>query len=96
MAGSHDRAAERAAKKLGGSYDATDSPDVKGKGVRAEVKSKASEIPTAVDQLGKGSQKKYLVLPQSEIPEAQEKLKGSGIGILNYRARIVKRATTKK
>jgi len=55
MANSHDRAAKLVARKLRGRYNPQTSPDVKGKGGRAEVKSSASEIPEALRQLGGGS-----------------------------------------
>jgi hypothetical protein len=49
MASSHDRAAKLVAKKLGGSYNPRTSPDVKGRGGRAEVKLSVDEIPEALD-----------------------------------------------
>lgn len=92
----HDRAARLAAKKLGGKYDPTDSPDVK-KGVRgrAETKSRASEVLTALDQLGPRKGRAYVVLPKSEQKRAREQLQGTGIGLMDYmdyKGKITKRS----
>ena len=89
----HDRAARLAAKKLGGKYDPTDSPDVK-KGMRgrAEAKSRAREVPTALDQLGPRKGRAYVVLPKSEQEKAREQLQGTGIGLMDYKGKITKRS----
>lgn len=89
----HDRAARLAAKKLGGKYDPTDSPDVK-KGVRgrAEAKSRASEVSTALDQLGPRKGRAYVVLPKSEQEKARDQLQGTGIGLMDYKGKITKRS----
>ena len=92
MAKKHDRAARLTAKKLDGSYDPTDSPDVKGKLGRAEVKSTAYEISKAREQLSKRPGKAYVVLPKVEHGKARAKLEGSGIGIIDYKGKITKRS----
>ncbi|GAG78401.1 unnamed protein product [marine sediment metagenome] len=89
----HDRAARLAANKLGSKYDPTDSPDVKkGARGRAEAKSRASEVPTALDQLGPGKGRAYVVLPKSEHEKARERLLGTGIGLMDYTSKITKRS----
>jgi len=89
----HDRAARLAANKLGSKYDPTDSPDVKkGARGRAEAKSRASEVPTALDQLGPGKGRAYVVLPKSEHEKARERLQGTGIGLMDYTSKITKRS----
>lgn len=92
MAKKHDQAARVAAKKLGGQYDPTASPDVKGKQGRAEVKTRAPEIPKAKQQLGTRPGKAYVVLPKPEHGKARGKLRGSGVGIMDYKGNITKRS----
>lgn len=83
-----------AAKTLHTQYDPTRSPDMKGKHGRAEVKSSASEIPKAREQLGTRPGKAYVVLPKPEHGKAREKLQGSGIGLIDYKGNIAKRSTS--
>ena len=92
MSANHDRAAKSVAKRFGGKYDPKRSPDVKAPGRRIEVKSYATEIPKALKQLGNGSAtKKYVVLPKPEHGEAKRRLKGTGVGLVDYKGNIVKR-----
>ena len=78
---------------MGGEYDPTTSPDVKkGAHGRAEVKSRASEVLTALDQLGRGKGHAYIVLPKSEHEKAREQLQGTGIGLMDYKGKITKRS----
>jgi len=95
MAKSHDQAASRIAKTLGGKYRPSKSPDVKGKLGRAEVKSTAKEIPEALRQLGGGSGPPYIVLPKREHPEALRRLSGRKTGVMNYQGKIIKPSTRK-
>ena len=92
MAKNHERAAHLIAKKLGGDYNSKRSPDVRSREKRVEVKSYAAEIPKAMKQLGGGQKKKYVALPQREQAKAKEKLRGSGIGLMNHKGQITKRA----
>ena len=94
MAKKHDQAGRVVAKKLGGQYDPTASPDVKGKQGRAEVKTMASEIPKAKQQLGTRPGKAYVVLPKPEHGKARDRLRGSGVGLMNYKGEITKRSGT--
>jgi hypothetical protein len=96
MADSHDRAAKLVARKLGGRYNARTSPDVKGKGGRAEVKSSVSEIPEALRQLGGGSGSAFVVLPKPQHKKALERLAGLKTGVMDYRGNIIKPSTRKK
>ena len=64
MANSHDRTAKLVARKPCGRYNPQTSPDVKGKGGRAEVKSSADEIPEALRQLAGGSSPAFVVPPR--------------------------------
>lgn len=95
MAKSHDRAARRIAKILKGRYVPGKSPDVKGKFGRAEVKSKANEIPEALRQLGGGSGDAYIGLPKPEHPEALRRLRGRKTGLMNYQGKTIKPSTRK-
>jgi len=97
MAKSHDRAARLTAKKLGAEYDPKRSPDIRGREYRAETKSRASEIPKAIRQLGGGqAKKKYITLPKREHVSTREKLEGSGIGLIDYKGQTTKRARRSK
>ena len=96
MAEEHEQAAKRLARKLGTQYHPKLSPDIRGKNIRIEVKSKASEIPKAIEQLGGGQlRKKYVCLPKNEHENAKRLLKGSGIGLLDYRGNCTKRPRRK-
>lgn len=95
MAKYHDRAARLIAKKLGGGYDPTASPDVKGPGFQVEVKSTASEIPKALVQLRGCQRRCYLSLPKSEHKKALPLLKSSGVGLVDRQGNIAKRARKK-
>ncbi len=94
MAEQHDRAANKIAKRYDGAYDSTSSPDVKTPYRRIEVKSTASEIPTAVAQLGRTQKLRYVALPASEIPAARKSVP-SHVGLMNHNGDIVKRARSK-
>lgn len=92
MAAKHDRAARRIARQCGGTYDPKQSPDVKCKVRAVEVKTYAGETPKALEQLGRSRKPKYVALPASEHPSALHKLRGTGVGLMNYNGDIVKRA----
>lgn len=93
MPNSHDRAARKIAQKLNGVYDPQSSPDVKGEKGRAEVKSRANEIPEALQQLGGGTGPAYIALPKRELNKALERLKGLKTGVMDYQGNIIKRST---
>ena len=95
MAKSHDIAARRIARILKGRYTPGKSPDVKGKLGRAEVKSKANEIPEALSQLAGGSGDAYVGLPKPEHPVALRRLRGRKTGLMNYQGKIIKPSTRK-
>jgi len=88
MAKSHDIAAQRIARILKGRYTPGKSPDVKGKLGRAEVKSKASEIPEALRQLGGGSGDTFIALPKPEHPKASRRLSSRKTGLMNYQGEV--------
>lgn len=96
MANSHDRAAKLVAKKLGGKYNRTTSPDVKGKRGRAEVKSSADEITEALRQLGGGSGPAFVVLPASQQKKALKRMAGLETGLIDYKGNVIKPSTRKK
>jgi len=96
MATSHDIAARRIARILKGRYRPDKSPDVKGKLGRAEVKSKASEIPEALKQLGGGPGPAFVVLPIPEHKEALRRLRHRKTGLRDYLGNITKPSTRKK
>jgi hypothetical protein len=96
MANPHDRAAKLVARKLHGRYNPQTSPDVKGKGGRAEVKTSVNEIPEALRQLGGGNGPAFVVLPKSQHKKALERMAGLKTGVMNYRGKIIKPSTRKK
>ena len=93
MAASHDRAANRIAKKMGGSYEPAHSPDVKWKGGCVEVKSSANEITKALRQLSGCRGPSYVALPRKEHPAAIERLDGRKTGLMDHHGNIVKKST---
>ena len=92
MAAKHDRAARRIARQCGGTYDSTRSPDVQCRNRAVEIKSRAAEIPKALNQLGGSRKPGYIALPASQHSSALPRLKGTGVGLMNYNGEIVKRA----
>ncbi len=95
MAKSHDRAARKIARKTGGRYKPSKSPDVRGGSARVEVKSKASEITKALKQLGPSRGRAYIALPQSEHRVAFDRMRGLKTGLMDYNGKIVKRSRRK-
>ena len=93
MARKHDQAARRFAKKWGGTYDPTCSPDVRGLTWRVEVKSRAAEVHEALRQLSGGTGAAYIMLPQSECGAAEKLLEGQKTGLVNYSCTVVKPST---
>ena len=96
MGRSHDQAARRIANKMGGEYDPTRSPDVRGPRGRVEVKSSADEISEALRQLGGGPGPAYIALPKQEHDAAKERLKGLRTGLMDYQGNVTKRSTRKR
>ena len=96
MANSHDAAAKLVARKLRGRYNPKSSPDVKGKGGRAEVKSSVDEISEALRQLGGGTGPAFVVLPVSQQKKSLERMTGLKTGLLNYKGKVIKPTTRKK
>ena len=96
LAKKHDEAARRISRKVGGIYDPKRSPDVRGGVARVEVKSSASEITKALQQLGGGPGRAYVALPASEHAAAQRRLEGLGTGLMDHKGKIVKRSTRKR
>jgi hypothetical protein len=96
MTNSHDRAAKMAARKMRGRYNSQTSPDVKGKGGRAEVKSTVNEISEALRQLGGGKGPAFVVLPKSECKKALKRMADLKTGIMDYQGKIIKPSTRKK
>ena len=93
MAKSHDRAANRIARKMGGNYDPSKSPDVKWKLGCVELKSKANEIPKALRQLTGCNGPAYVALPKKERPAALERLDGLKTGLMDLNGNIVKKSS---
>ncbi len=96
MADSHDQAARRIAKRYGGRYRPTLSPDVKTPKIRVEVKSNADEIPTALRQLGGGKGAAYIALPSAQKKEALKRLSDRKTGLMNMKGDILKSSMRKK
>lgn len=96
MTSSHDRAAKLVARKLRGRYNSQNSPDVKGRNGRAEVKSSVDEIPQALRQLGGGSGPAFVVLPASQQKKALKHMAGLKTGLMDYKGNIIKPSTRKK
>ena len=96
MAENHDRAARRIAKLTGGTYDPTASPDVAGGRAEVEVKSNASEISRALQQLSGGSGPAYVALPKRQHKAALERMQGLKTGLMDYGGNVVKPSRRKR
>ena len=95
MANLHDRAAKLVAKKVGSRYSPRTSPDVEGRGGRAEVKSSTNEIPEALRQLSGGTGPAFVVLPKAQHKKALKRLAGLKTGLMDYKGNIAKPSTRK-
>lgn len=96
MSCDHDRIAGRLAKSFKTKHRDR-GVDIVSRGVAIEVAVTRDDLFRSVRQLRRSrAKKKYVAVPSALIPKAKEILEGTGIGIMNTRAKIRKRSRRKK
>lgn len=95
MASEHDKIAKKLAKKFKTPY-LREGVDLKPGDRAIEVAATPSDLYQSVGQL-KHSRKrvKYMAVPPSLLPETKRLLEGTGIGIMDDKGRIRKKARRK-
>ncbi len=88
----HDRIAKVIAKKKGAEYHPVKGVDVRTSTQAIEVEVDAEKLKEGVQQLRGTTKARYLAVPNELVNEAIKYTKGSGVGVMNERGRIRKRA----
>lgn len=88
----HDLIAERLARKFDTEYKPNKGIDLVTPDRVIEIETKKEGIEQGIDQVAHSSKARYLVVSNRIVKLAQELAEGSGIGIMNKRGKIIKRA----
>lgn len=88
----HDRIAERIAKRVGGEYNPAKGADVVGGGQVTEVEVDRGKLKEGIQQLQGHRAPRYLAVPNELVPDAKEATQGTKIGVRTETGRIVKPA----
>lgn len=88
----HDRIAETIARKLRTSYNPTKGVDVVSSERAVEVETDAAGLKRGIQQLQGHQQLRYLGVPNRLVPTAVKRTRGTKIGIMNEKGKVVKRA----
>jgi len=92
----HDRTANRLARKFRSTYRRR-GVDILSQGRAIEVAVTLGDLYQSVKQLRRSrAPKKYLAVPSYLLPKARKLLKGSGIGIMNTKGRIIKKCRKRR
>ena len=92
----HDQIAEKLAKKFGTEYKKHKGIDIVTKDRVIEVEATKSGIYQGINQVKRSSKARYLAVNNRNIQNALNATKGTGIGVIDERGRIIKRARRKK
>jgi len=91
----HDQIANRLARKFKSTHR-HQGVDILSQGRAIEVAVTLNDLYQSVKQLKRSrAPKKYLAVPLCLLPKARKLLKGSGIGIMNTKGRIIKKCRKK-
>lgn len=91
----YDQIANRLARKFG-TIHRHRGVDILSQGRAIEVVGTLSDLYQSFKQLKRSrAPKKYMVVPSRLLPRARKLLKGSGIGIMNTKGRIIKKCRKK-
>ncbi len=88
----HDEIAKRIAKKENTEYNQGQGPDVKTSRRVIEVATHEGDLKDSTRQLQGFRKPRYIATTPDLMPEARELTDGTGIGLMNSRGNIVKRA----
>jgi len=92
----HDEIAEKLAKKFKTEYKSNKGIDLVTSSQVIEVETKKSGIYQGIKQVERSSKPRYLAVNKININNTLEATKGTGIGVMNERGKIIKRASRKK
>ena len=88
----HDRIAKRLARKLGAEYNPVKGPDIITGGEVDEVEIDKGKLKEGMGQMRGYRKRRYLVVPNSLVPDAKEATKRTKIGVRDERGKIRKPA----
>lgn len=92
----HDQIGERLANKFGTEYKSSIGIDIVTPNRVIEVETKPDGLDQGTHQVEHSDKARYLAVPDSLKKKALEKTEGTGIGVMNERGNIVKKASRKK
>ena len=88
----HDRIAKNIAEKKGVEYNSDKGVDIRTSTQAIEVEVDSNKFKEGVRQLQGTNKTRYLAVPNELVKEAVEYTRGIGVGVMNERGRIKKRA----
>lgn len=88
----HDRIAKNIAEKKGAEYNSDKGVDIRTSTQAIEVEVDSNKFKEGVRQLQGTHKARYLAVPNELVKEAVEYTKGTGVGVMNERGTIKKRA----
>lgn len=92
----HDEIAKKMAKKLKIEYKSDRGIDLVTSNQVIEIETKKSGISQGIKQVEKSPKARYLAVNKININNALEATKGTGIGVMNEKGKIIKKASRKK
>jgi len=92
----HDEVANKLAKKFNTEYKSNKGIDLVTLKQVIEVETKKAGINQGIKQVEKSSKARYLAVNKINISNALKATQGTGIGVMNERGKIIKRASRKK
>ncbi len=92
----HDQIAENLANKFGSEYKKHKGIDIVTDNRVIEVETTKSGIYQGINQVKRSSKARYLAVNDKNLQNAMNATQGTGIGVMDERGRIVKRARRKK
>ncbi len=88
----HDKIAERLAKKFGTEYKKHKGIDIVTEDRVIEVETTKNGVYQGIDQVKRSSKARYIAVNDRNIQNALKATEGTGIGVMDDRGKIVKRA----
>jgi len=92
----HDQIAENLANKFGTEYKKHNGIDIVTKDRVIEVETTKSGIYQGIKQVKRSSKARYIAVDNRNIQNALDATEGTGIGVMDSKGRIIKRAGRKK
>jgi len=92
----HDQIAEGLAKKFGTEYKEHKGIDIVTKDRVIEVEVTKNGIYQGIDQVKRSSKARYIAVDDSNLQNALQITKGTGIGVMDSKGEIIKKAARKK